>query len=263
MRLGRALGLGAAAALAGVWIFAALSGYDPILDVHPELAGLGPGAGHWLGTDHLGRDVLRRLMLASHSFVGPGLMSCAVALSVALPLGALSGYLGGPAAALLRLPLSSIASIPRFVWVLLACTILTPSASVLSIAAGLAYAPALSGALSARVEALRQAEFVLALRAHGYAGWEILGHQILWVNCRRLVARHLLHLFSFFLTLETSLSYIGNFGVAEPSPSWGNMLSFSFDRLDNPLAATAPALALWITALGLSLLASDLERSDG
>ena len=86
MRLGRALGLGAAAALAGVWIVAALSGYDPILDVHPELAGLGPGDGHWLGTDHLGRDVLRRLMLASHSFVGPGLMSCAVALSVAPPV---------------------------------------------------------------------------------------------------------------------------------------------------------------------------------
>lgn len=263
MRISRALGLSVAVALALVWLYAAWSGYDPVLDVHPELASLPPGPARWLGTDHLGRDVLRRLLLASHSFVGPGLAACAVAATVALPLGALSGFVGGPTATLLRLPLSSVASIPRFVWVLLACTILTPSPAVLSIAAGLAYAPALSGALSARVEALRRAEFVLASRAHGYAWWTILGHQILWVNCRRLVLRHLLHLFSFFLTLETSLSYIGNFGVAEPSPSWGNMLSFSFDRQDNPLAAAAPALAIWITALGLSLLASDLERADG
>lgn len=262
MRAGRLLGGLTLGGLGLAWIYAAISGYDPVLDVHPELAGLGPGPGRWLGTDHLGRDVLQRLLLASHSFVGPGLLACAVALALALPIGALAGYLGGAPAAALRLPLTSVASIPRFVWVLLACTILDPSPRVLAISAGLAYAPALSGALSARVEALRRAEFVLAARAHGYPWWQILGDQILWVNCRRLVMRHLLHLFGFFLTLETSLSYIGNFGVAEPSPSWGNMLSFSFDRADNPLAATGPALAIWVTALGLSLLASDLERAD-
>lgn len=261
MRVERATGLALVAALALAWVAAAASGYDPVTDVHPERANLGPSASAWLGTDHLGRDVAARLLLATHSFVGPGLLACLVTLGAALPLGALAGYAGGASAVALRLPLMSVASVPRFVWVLLACTILKPSAEVLAVSAGLAYAPALAGALDARVDALRRAEFVLAARAHGYPHWQILGHQILWVNCRRLVARHLLHLFSFFLTLETSLSYIGSFGVVEPTPSWGNMLSFSFGRPG--LAALVSALAIWAAALGLSLLAGELERADG
>ena len=261
MRPARVAGGLCLAGLALAWLVAAISGYDPVLDVHPQAAELGPSAAHWLGTDHLGRDVLMRLLLASHSFVGPGLLACGVALGVALPLGALAGYLGGAPAAALRLPLLSVASVPRFVWVLLAVTVLEPIPTVLALSVGLAYAPALAGALEARIEGLRRAEFVLAARAHGYTDANILLHQILWVNCRRLVARHLLHLFGFFLALETSLSYIGSFGVVEPTPSWGNMLAFSFGRPG--LGALASALAIWGASLGLGLLAGELERADG
>jgi len=254
---GRRLGLVLLGLVGLAWVLAALSGYDPVADVHPALASAGPGAGHGLGTDHLGRDVLARLLLATHAFVGPGLLAALCSLLLGLPAGALAGALGGIPAAIVRFLSGAVASVPGFVWVLLVATIFGSAPAVLALAAGFAYAPALALEVSGRVEQLRRREFVLALRAHGHSEPAILLRHLLWNNARALVARHAVQVFAFYLAVETTLSYIGGFGVAEPQPSWGNMLSFSFGR-DNPLAALAPALALWATSLGLSLLAGGL-----
>jgi ABC-type dipeptide/oligopeptide/nickel transport system permease component len=83
-----------------------------------------------------------------------------------------------------------VASVPRFVLVLLACMIYGSDPLVLATAAGASYAPGLGQAVYARLEALRGAEFVLAARAHGLSDARILGRHLLWVNCRRLVGRH-------------------------------------------------------------------------
>ncbi len=255
MSRARALGLGLLALCAAAWLLGRWSGYDPVADVNPGAASLGPGWDHPLGTDHLGRDVLARLALATDAFVVPGLVACLASLLLGLPAGALSGALGGVPASLARFGLGVIASLPAFVWVLLAATILGPDPLVLACSVGLAYAPALAEEVHARIEGLRRAEFVLALRAHGLSEPRILLYHLLWLNARPLVLRHLLQVFAFSLAVETSLSYIGSFGVAEPRPSWGNMLAFSFGQQENPLAALAPALALWATSLGLHLLA--------
>lgn len=257
-RVGALLLLGVAL----LWVGSLLSGYDPVLDVHPERASLPPGPGRWLGTDHLGRDVLARLSLATRAFVGPGLLAAALSAALGLPLGALSGALGGGGAALLRFALGVVASVPGFVWVLLCATIFGPAPAVLAGAIGVAYAPALAEEVHARVQALHRAEFVLALRAQGFSEAAILVRHVLWWNARGLVARHLLQVFAFSLAVETTLSYIGGFGVAEPQPSWGNMLAFSFGHEGNPLASLAPAATLWAASLGLHLLASAVAEGE-
>src|SRR5690606_13033820 len=76
-------------------LLAPLSTYDVIMDVDPSRAHEGPAAAHWLGTDHLGRDVLMRLVFACQFFVGPGLLACGVALVLAVPAGAVAGFRGG------------------------------------------------------------------------------------------------------------------------------------------------------------------------
>lgn len=257
----RRLPLAAMIGLLGVWLFSLLAGYDVVADVHPERAGLPPSAAHWLGCDHLGRDVWWRMVTASEAFVGPGALACLSCLLIGGSLGGLSGWLGGAGSQVLRYLFSVIASLPRFVLVLLICAIYGDDAVVLALAAGLAYVPTLGEAIAGRIEALRRSAFVEAAQAHGMSDAAVLLRELLWGNCRALIGRHLLYLFGYFLVLETTLSYIGGFGVEEPQPSWGNMLSFEFGiQGGNVLAWLAPALAIWLTVLAATLAAGQLEE---
>lgn len=264
---GRRLAMGLFAALLLLWAVALLVPYDVVGDVHPELADAAPSAAHWLGTDHLGRDVSRRLVTASRAFVLPGLGAAGVAGIVGLTLGTVAGWFGGAAEQLVRLMFTVVGAIPRLVLVLLAATILGDTPVLLALAAGLVCAPELGSAVAARLGELRRAEFVLALRAHGIPDGRILGYHLLWVNARGVVARQLFTVFGYYVGLETTLSYLGGFGIQEPAPSWGNMVAFEFGRPDgNPFAWLAPALALWAAVVACTWLAEDLgrrEASDG
>ena len=248
-----------------LWVVSLVVGYDVIADVAPARAGDGPSMEHWLGCDHLGRDVLWRLITASEAFVGPGLLACLLCMLLGVSMGGASGWLGGGISSGLRYVFSVIASLPRFVLVLLICAIYGDAPVILALAAGLAYTPVLGEAVAGRIDSMRRAEFVLAAQAHGISDSSVLLRELLWSNCRALIGRHLLYLFGYFLVLETTLSYLGSFGVEEPQPSWGNMLAFEFSHTTgNPLAWLAPAVAIWLTVLATVLLASQLgERADG
>jgi len=223
-----------------------LSGYDVVADVDPQAAFSGPSWAHWLGTDHLGRDVAWRLVIACGPLVGPGLLACATGAALAVPLGTLAGVIGGPVGSAVRFLFTVVEGLPRFVLVLLVLAIYGQAGWILALVAGVAYAPTLGEAIYERLEGLRQADFILASRAHGVPERLLVVVHLLWGACRRLIARHLLGLFAFFLVLETTLSYL-EFGVAQPWPSWGNMLAFDLDHADAaPVALLAPAVAIWL-----------------
>ena len=84
------------------------------------------------------------------------------------------------------------------------------------------------------------------------------------MNAKALIARHLLQLFGYFLLVETTLSFLGDFGVQEPHPSWGNMISR--DALQggmtdlNLWASAAPILAIWITIMSCAQLGQSFEE---
>lgn len=251
-------------ALALCWGLSLVSGYDIIGDVHPELAGQGPSWDAWLGLDHLGRDVGWRLVLATRAFVEPGLLAMALAGLLGGGLGAAAGWWGGRAADLVRALLASVAAIPRFALLLVICSIYGDGKAVLGLGCGLVCAPALAEAVYARLRELARGELVLALRAQGYRDAVILGRHLLWLNCRDVLGRGALEVLGFTLACEATLSYVGGYGVAEPQPSWGNMLAFEFGTHDgNPLAVLAPALALWLTSAALLRAAAPAEAPRG
>lgn len=260
----RGIGGALTGSVLAVWIVSLAAGYDAVADVHPDLAGTGPGWDHLLGTDHLGRDVLWRLVTASEAFVPAGAAAALTAGALGVLAGALAGYGGGPLEAVIRYVLTVIASIPRFVLVLLAGSILGAKMWVLAIASGVACAPAVGEAVYAQIDGLKRTEFVLAARAHGYSEARILVYHLLWVNCRGLIARNVLQAFGFFLLIETTLSYLGDFGVPQPAPSWGNMLAFELGIHDgNTWAWLAPAVAIAAAILGTALLGQDLGEREG
>jgi peptide/nickel transport system permease protein len=242
---------------------APLAGYPVGADVDPSVASAGPSAAHWLGTDHLGRDVFWRLLLGARAFVGPGLLACAVSAGVGIPLGAWTGWSEGVVSAALRTGLGAISSVPRLVLVLLACSIYGNGALQLALAVGVAGVPPLAEAIRERVVRMRVEEFVLASRAHGLSdAWVLLVHLVM-VASGRAVARQLLAGFGAFLGVECTLSYLGGFGVQEPTPSWGNMLAAEWGRAIG-WSTVAPALAIALT-LGATSAASQLfaEVDDG
>jgi len=262
MKWSARIGLGLLLTLGAAWVFSLVSGYDVIGDVDVTRMKQGPSPAHWLGTDDLGRDVAWRVLSATEAFVGPGLLACLLAFFMAVPGGAWAGWKGGWIAEGIRFFFTVLASLPRFVFVLLVCSIYGTGPWTLGIAAGIAYAPSLSEAVYAKVSAFRQAGFVLAGKAHGLSTPRILGKHILWVNCRGLVVRHLLQLFAFFLLVETTLSCLGNFGIQEPAASWGNMIEIGQfgESGGNPWATWAPIIAIWICMLGCVLLAEGFQE---
>ncbi len=239
-------GVGLLAAIVLAALLSPLAGYPVGADVDPGARALGPSWAHPLGTDHLGRDIFWRWLLAARAFVGPGLLACLLTGVGGVSLGATAGWLGGAAEAAIRFLLGSVASIPRLVLVLLICTIYGAGLPQLAVAAGLAGIPAVAAVVLARIEQLRSAEFVRASIAHGVPSSRLLFAHLVGAACGRGVARQLFATFGSFVVLECTLSYLGGLGVPEPTPSWGNMLVFDWGR-GTSLAMVVPALSIWAT----------------
>ncbi|MSQ03618.1 MAG: hypothetical protein EXR71_17330 [Myxococcales bacterium] len=242
-------------ALLSAVVIAALVPYDALADVRPSLADQAPCAAHWLGTDHLGRDVLRRLAAGGAAFVGPGLGAAALAAILGTLAGAAAGWRGGAVAGGARMVFGAIQSIPSLVLVLLCLMALGPGPVQLAVAGGLAGMPTMASSVDARITSLRTAEFVLAARAHGIPPHRLLWWHLVWVNSRDIVVREALAIGGSVLVLEVTLSYLGHFGVAEPAASWGNMLAHALStgclNRWSWLAPGAAVLAtLWATSPG-------------
>lgn len=204
----------------------------------------GPSLQYPLGTDRLGRDLLRRTIAGSRAFFIPGLLAALIAVGLGMPLGALAGYepralridgrwrrrLGPVVRSFLALLLALPAALPRFVSIVLLFAAFGFGPTVLAVSLGVLYAAELGEDVRQRVLSCAREEYVTAARAEGLPPWRILGFHILWLHCRGLIARHLVHLWALVILVETSLSYLpGDFGVQEPDPSWGNMLSGAQD----------------------------------
>jgi ABC-type dipeptide/oligopeptide/nickel transport system permease subunit len=203
-------------------------------------------------------------------------------------------------ARILRGAATTIAAWPRLVLVVVGVATFTaviadPAAweglrlYVLAALVGLSFVPELAGALSERIQTLQREQFIEACRAHGIAERDILVRHILWSNCRDLVLRQVCLVFGAFILVETSLSYLGDYGVPPPRPSWGNILaglkssvlhsrsllvpeSWSPAAMNDALFAAihdggllgivAPSLAITVSIGGIVALAEFLARRD-
>jgi len=252
----------------------------------------GPSSAHWLGTDAVGRDLFLRVVESTEAFVGPGLVACAVALLLGTLAGAAVGYVPDhPVSKVLRGVLTLLSAWPRLVLVVVLLAVFLAGVSdpsawaparvyVLGALVGLSFVPQVAGVLSERVAHFRRARFVDAARAHGLTDVAILGRHILWANCRQLLLRQACSVFGAFLLVETSLSYLGDYGVPEPRPSWGNILAdmrsavvrsggiagdsgwVEAARSGGLLGVVVPSLAIVATIAGALALAEYFAQRD-
>ena len=242
-----------------VAIFAAVLAPYPYKEMHLVDRLQGPSAQYLLGTDHIGRDFLSRLIFGARLSIFVGLAATALNVVVAVLIGGISGFLGG------KLDLG----VQRFVdaWMafpglLLLLTIMSIVGSgllqiivVLGIAGGIGGSRVLRGA----VIGIKENDYFLAARAIGSPSTATLMRHVL-----PNIMPVMIIIFSItvggVIIAEASLSFLG-FGLPVNIPSWGGMLS----REGREYMEMAPRLALWpglaltITVYSLNMLGDALR----
>jgi peptide/nickel transport system permease protein len=231
---------------------------DPAyIDLANRLAG--PSAGHWCGTDELGRDITSRLIYGSRISMLVG--SCVVAASLALGLiiGSIAGYYGG--------------RIDRFVNIVLMNAFLSFPGILLAIAFvafrgpgifNLVFALSLGGwvgyarLVRAQVLAAREREFVEAARALGASDLRVIVRHILPNIIQPIIVQAAIGMAGAILA-EATMSFLG-LGVPPPTASWGTMLNDGRSHLfDAPHLVVFPALTVMLAVLAFNFIGDALR----
>lgn len=226
--------------------------------LRPPLGWSGSMAGHPLGTDELGRDILSRLLYGGRVSLSLALAAVVLSAAVGVLLGLVSGYRGGWLDELVM----------RLADIQLAFPVIMLGVAVLAVVGtslpALVAVLALSGwvvfARTVRALALtvREIEFVTAARSMGAGDARIVLLHVLPNIQASILVIATVQLATMVL-LESGLSFLG-LGTQPPDPSWGSMLAQGRDYLDKAWwLATVPGLAIALAVLGVNLLGDGLR----
>ena len=182
-----------------------------------------PGPGHWLGTDHLGRDILTRLLHGSYISLSVGLAAVVLELAIGVPLGALAGYLGGRVDAVLMRLVDAVLCFPSFFLVLTAVAIMGPSVFNVIVVIGLVSWTRAARLVRAEFLTLRESGYVLAARTLGQGTRAIVFRHILPNAAAPILVTAVLGVPEAIL-IESGLRFLG-FGVQPPTATWGNIVA--------------------------------------
>lgn len=233
-----------------------VTAYDPLSGgdnaLQPPLS-----AGHWLGTDDLGRDIWTRVVYGTRVSLAVGIISAFFAVLIGVVVGAIAGYYGGWADALLMRIAEFFQTLPRFVVALIVIAVFGASLAKMILVIALLSWPQLARVVRATVSSLRQSQFVDAARVAGMGHGAIILREILPNVAAPIIVIGSLDIASAIL-IEASLSF---FGLGEPNlVSWGGMLNDAQQYLRSAWWMSAFAgLAIALTVWAFNLLGDALN----
>jgi len=218
----------------------------------------GPSRSHLLGTDHLGRDLLSRLMYGARIALSVALPAVGVALAAGLTLGLIAGYAGGVIDDVALVLFDSIQAFPSVILALAILALLGPSLVNVVLVIGLTWTPGYARIARAQVLRTKQEPYVEVERSLGASQGRILFFHIMPNIVAPLLILAAMDL-PVVITFEAGLSFLG-LGVRPPTPSWGVILAEGFNFIrQTPWPITWAGLTLIITTLGFTLFGETLR----
>ena len=215
-------------------------------------------AQHPLGTDHLGRDMLARLLYGGRLSLLIGGFAVAIGLIVGVPLGACSGYQGGMTDLLIQRLADVLLSFPGFLLALSLVSMLGVGLQNVIIAVGISAIPSFIRLVRGSVLSIREYVFVEAARALGQRPGLILMRHVLPNAMAPIIVQATLNLGSSIL-VAAGLGFLG-LGVQPPTAEWGTMLGEGRQYIFRaPLLTLLPGLAIFLAVLGFNLLGDGLR----
>lgn len=211
-------------------------------------------AGHLLGTDELGRDMLSRLMLGGRMSLVMGIAPVALAFAIGTAIGLFAGFVGGRTNMAIMRTLDVFYAFPSVLLAVAVAGALGPGMSNSIIALTLVFVPQVVRVAESVTTQVRGLDYVDAARMSGAGALSIVRVHVLG-NVLGPVFVYATSLVSVSMILASGLSFLG-LGVKPPEPEWGLMLSTLRSAIYlNPWVAALPGAMIFVTSIAFNLLA--------
>ena len=234
-----------------------LTSHDPAAG-RPDDKFLAPGAQHWLGTDHLGRDLLTRIIHGSASSMTSALIAVSIGLLVGGLIGLVGGYLGGWVDAVLGRLVDVLLAIPGFLLAVVVVTALGFDTRNAAIATGISAVAVFARLMRSEVLRVRTAVFIEAARVTGGSGAYVLFRHVLPNAVRPVLSLAVLQFGLAILTIA-GLAFLG-YGYPPPASDWGLLVSDGREHLLHaPWLVVAPGVVIAVVVLSVSRLSRHLD----
>lgn len=214
---------------------------------------------HILGTDHLGRDILSRIMIGSRLSISIGFYVVLFGFLIGVPIGAISGYFGGFIDEIIKKIIDTLMAFPGVLIALMLIAVFGSTSTNIIIALTIMSIPRFSRIARGGYYTYRESPFILATKARGASTFRIMIiHIFNHVYGDLLVTASLT--FASAVLSEAGLSYLG-LGIQPPNPSLGKMVSDSQAYiLQKPSYVLVPALFIIIVVMGFNLLGDGINK---
>ena len=235
-----------------------ISPYGP-LEAHYDAMKQPPSGEYWLGTDHMGRDLLSRVMHGTRVTMIVAFVAIFIADTIGLAWGIISGYLGGKFDLFSQRLIDILMSFPSIILALLLLVVMGAGLETVIIAIAVTRIPGSQRVIRAVVLSVKETAYVEAARAIGASPLRVMARHISPQTYAPLIGVATTSLGGAIFT-EASLSFLG-LGIPPPSPSWGNLLGgLLLESLRPPWwLMIAPGVCITGTILAFNLLGDGLR----
>lgn len=241
-------------AVVGPWI----APYDPLAQDLTALNAL-PSRAHWLGADHIGRDVLARLAAGARLTLLTGVGGACVAFMLGGAVALIVLALGDPLRTIVYGAFDLLRAMPGILVAILLVSVLSPGPGAVMLALGLTFAPTVAEVVRASFARESASDYVAAAQVFGLSRLAVTWRHIL-PNITGTVLTLAAIILPRCIVTESVLSFLG-LGGSPAAPSWGRMIADAAEFAeDAPHAVLAPVLALSLFTLTLSLIGARIRE---